>query len=136
MSSRLKWCRCRLTGGWHEQDRLVAATAGEREQMTRVEVDPGTCGLKTIIRARGDEEGRVHLEVESDCQVARKLAALLKPIDPYTEGGTVFGTSVYQAADTCLKHTECIVPAAMIRAVNVEVGLALPHEAWLRIEKE
>lgn len=103
--------------------------------MTRIEVNPGPCGLVTVIRARSDDEGRVHLEIESGCPAVQRLAEGLEAIDPCTEGGTIFRSSVYRAADTCLKHTDCIAPAAILRAVNVEVGLALPREAWIRVVK-
>ena len=104
--------------------------------MTHVEVNPGVCGLMTVIRAQSDNDGLVRLEVEGECPAVKRLAECLGAMDPYTEGGTIFKSSVYKAADTCLKHPECIVPAAMIRAVNVEAGLALPKEAWIRIIKE
>lgn len=104
--------------------------------MTCLEVNPGTCGLIAVIRAQSDDEGRVQIEVESECSAVKRLAGCLKVIDPCAEGGTIFESSIYKTADTCLKHPECIVPAAMIRAANVEAGLALPKEAWIRLIEE
>jgi len=66
----------------------------------------------------------------------RQMAENLQSVDPYTEGGTFLTSSVYRAADTCLKHVDCLAPAAIIRAVNVEAGLALSHEISIRITKE
>lgn len=104
--------------------------------MTRAEVDCGACGFKALIRAQSDAEGRVALELESECPAIRRLAERLAVVDPYAEGGTFFTSTVYQAADACLKHVDCGVPVAVVRAVHVEAGLALPHALAIRIFKE
>jgi hypothetical protein len=104
--------------------------------LTRVEVDPGICGMKAVITAQADGEDRVHLKVESDCPAVRRMFETLTSVDPLTEGRTILRSSAYLVADACLKHPDCIVPAAAVKAVNVEAGLALPKESTIRIAKE
>jgi hypothetical protein len=104
--------------------------------MTTAEVSCGSCGFKALIRAQRDADGRVSVELESECPMLRQFASRLQPIDPEVDGETFFRSSVYQAADACLRHIDCLAPVAVVRAVQVEAGMALPHAVELRIVKE
>ena len=104
--------------------------------MTSAEVDCGSCGFKALIRARSDADGQVTVELESECPMLRQFASRLHPIDPYTDGESFFRSSIYQAADACLRHIDCLVPVAVVRVVQVEAGMALPHVAELRIASQ
>ena len=58
--------------------------------MTRVEVNPGVCGLMTVIRAQSDNDGLVRLEVEGECPAVKRLAGCLGGTGPCTKGGPHF----------------------------------------------
>lgn len=104
--------------------------------MTRAEIGCGVCGFHAVVMAQADAEGSVALEVSSDCSAVQRLAEVLHQVDPYTESGSFLGSSVYRAADACLRHPDCVVPAGILRAVNVEAGLALPHSLGARVARE
>lgn len=103
--------------------------------MTEARLSCGGCGFELVIRAQGDADGRVALQVEGGCEQVQRLVSSLSPFDPLADGRTLFATSVYQAADAALKHVDCAVPMALVRAVQVEAGLALPHTVTLTVER-
>lgn len=104
--------------------------------MPQVTVEAGICGFETRIRAQMQEE-RCHLEIESDCSSIRKLAEHLESVDPLQEisfRGQV-PEILRQAADHCM-HAACPVPVAIIKAVEVAAGLALPGEVRIQFESD
>jgi hypothetical protein len=42
---------------------------------------------------------------------------------------------VYKAAEKHLKHVSCPVPCAVLKAIEVEAGIALPKKVSIEIEK-
>ena len=104
--------------------------------MTRAEVECGGWGFRIVVTARGQAGGSVSLEVEGECPAVHRFIEEMGDIDPYAEGGKFSTSSVYRAADRALRHVDCAVPAAVIRAVNVESALALPHQVQMRIVRE
>ena len=104
--------------------------------MTCAEVNPGICGLKVTIVAIADGQRKVKVEIESECTYIQELAEKIGEIDPYGEWDSFFNSSVYKAANVCFSHTDCVVPAAILKAVNVEAGLALPADVTIQIRKE
>lgn len=98
--------------------------------MQRVEVSAGVCGFTTVITARL-QDGQVALDLESDCERIRQVAARLEAVDPIAElyGGA--GASQIRACCNA-SHATCVVPVAALKAVEAEAGLALPRDAGLR----
>ena len=104
--------------------------------MTRVEVNPGVCGFTATILARADEDGKIRVEIESECTYVQELAEQLGVLDPFKEWNSFFESAVFKSANTCINHTDCVIPTAILKAVNVEAGLALPADVILRITRE
>lgn len=104
--------------------------------MTRAEVDCGGCGFRAVVRATSSADGRVALQVESDCPAVCRLVEQLGSVDPLDGARTFLTSPVYRAAEACLKHADCLAPVAIIRAIAVEAGMALPHEGSLRLARE
>ena len=102
--------------------------------MTRAEVYSGVCGFTTTIDATTDGLRCVLLTIESRCEAIQRLARELDHVDPFRE--ITFGNGGPQTlrlAAECQCHTACPVPAGIIKAVEVEAGLALPADATIRI---
>lgn len=60
----------------------------------------------------------------------------LKDIDCLEECFSKIGTSwVYKAAEKYCKYVACPVPAAIIKALEVACGLALPKDVEFKIKK-
>ncbi len=105
--------------------------------MTIVKVHPGICGMISTIKAVSEDGQMVNLEIESVCPSITALNEALKTVDAYQVCFAKFSASpVYQAADENFKHAACPVPAAIIKAIEAEAGLALAKDVSVVIEKE
>ena len=105
--------------------------------MAKTEIDAGICGFKTTVVARANGDGAIHLTIHSDCKAVCKLADQVQDIDPYRE---VFWrrkmpTGIYELAPQCLTHPACPVPSGIIKAIEVEAGLALPADVSIQVSK-
>ena len=105
--------------------------------MAKAEICAGICGFNTTVIARKDEEGTVHLDIQSDCKGVMKFADQLKEVDPLREftwrrGGPI----TLQVAPQCLSHPACPVPSGVIKAIEVEAGLALPADVTIKLSKD
>lgn len=104
--------------------------------MTRVEVNPGICGLRTVIEAEASESDPfcIKLCIESACSEVVDSGSELDTVQALREityRGE--GPSVLQSAAKNLKHPACVVPSAILKAIEVEAGLALPKDATITI---
>jgi hypothetical protein len=82
------------------------------------------------------EGTKVKLSIESECQAIQDLAAELTEVDPFQEI-TFRGSgprSLEMGAKHCY-HTACPVPVGIIKAVEIEAGLALPKDAVIKLSK-
>ncbi len=104
--------------------------------MTRVEVNPGICGLKATIIASKVDDGKVSIDIESECTYVQELAEKISLLDPFKEWNSFFESTVYIEANRYVNHPDCVIPAAILKAVSVEAGLALPADVTLQITRE
>lgn len=106
--------------------------------MTRTEITAGVCGFHTTVKATSPDMQFVSLEIASDCEKIRQLAAVLKnPVDAYKEIGDGFEGVVQRAVREHLKGccSGCVVPSGIFKSVQVEGGVALPAPASIMIER-
>ncbi len=97
--------------------------------MATVRVNPGVCGLKTIIKAESEDLQNAVVVIESECPFIRAMSAEIKEIDSFVECFVHVGDGdIYRAARKHCKHTACPVPAAILKAVEAACGLALPRD--------
>ena len=103
--------------------------------MATAEINSGICGFSATVRTQM-EGTKVKLSIESKCQAIQDLAAELTEVDPFQEI-TFRGSgprSLEMGANHCY-HTACPVPVGIIKAVEVEAGLALPKDAVIKLSK-
>jgi hypothetical protein len=103
--------------------------------MTKSVIRSGVCGFTTEVVARAESEF-CSLMIDSDCPTIQKLAEELRQVDPreeitYRGKGPI---TLELARQHCL-HPACPVPAGIIKAVEVEAGLALPKDAAIVVTK-
>jgi hypothetical protein len=63
--------------------------------------------------------------VITDCAMAAKMGESLAEV-----------AKVYQCASECNLHAACPVPMAILKAIEVEAGLALPRPVLIRFDRE
>jgi hypothetical protein len=104
--------------------------------MAKAEVFAGICGFKTTIEAKSADDV-VKLAIQSDCPAITRLAGQLTEVDPFQEityrrGGPL----TFQVSTKYCSHTACPVPVGIIKAVEVEAGLALPLDVTIKVSKD
>jgi len=106
-----------------------------RHIVTRVDVCPGICGNTTTIQARLDGTS-CHVSIESTCEALQSLAGELTHVDPFQEiSFRGEGPLTFRLAAKHCPHPACPVPVAIIKAVEVEAGLALPADVTIELQK-
>ena len=103
--------------------------------MASAEIESGICGFCTTVKTTG--EGRtVRVEFETDCGYVEQLAEALTEVDPYKEiSYRGEGPVTLKLAAEHLVHPACPVPSGIIKAIEVEAGLALPKDASIKPSK-
>jgi hypothetical protein len=104
--------------------------------MTQVTVNGGNCGFNSAINVEKLDRTTVRVIVQSDCE---HVAAMNPDLSSLEWRQTVFGrmndSLVYQSASRHLKHAACPVPTAILKAIEVELRLALPKDIIIHFDK-
>ena len=104
--------------------------------MTKVVVKAGACGFTSVIRAEKSPERMVDISVESGCALVQKMAAEIARLGRRDALTAILDNPVYRAAGRHLKHAACPVPAAVLKALEVEAGLNVAKDATIVFEKD
>ena len=105
--------------------------------MATVQIDAGVCGHTAVVRAARGEGYSVKLTIESDCSHVQGLDAQIGEVNALQQIGLRNGLpSVLQTAYAGCAHAACPVPAALIKAIEVAAGLALPGDVSMKISKD
>jgi hypothetical protein len=104
--------------------------------MASAEIESGICGFCTTVTTT--TEGRkVRVAFETDCGYVEQLAEVLTEVDPYKEiSFRGEGPVTLRLAAEHLVHPACPVPSGIIKAIEVEAGLALPKDASIKPKKD
>ena len=104
--------------------------------MATARITSGICGFTAVVQARKDGR-KVKLEIESECAAIQALAEDLTEVDPFQE--ITFrgeGPRTLKAGMKHCYHPACPVPVGIIKAVEIESGLALPADARIELSKD
>ena len=106
--------------------------------MAKAEIDPGICGYHATVETRMSSDGElVDISIQSNCPAIQKLAHDLIQVNPFKEISS--RRAVPESLQAGLKyctHAACLVPVGIIKAIEVEAGLALPRNASIKVSKE
>jgi len=103
---------------------------------TKARISAGICGFATTVTVRGDMSSCT-ISLDSDCPAVRQLATELSPVDPVREVSHRGSTPVvWELAAKHCPHAACPVPIGILKAVEVEAGLALPADVSIEIRQE
>ena len=109
---------------------------GKGIRMAVVTVTPGNCGFKARVEARADKEGNVRVSVQSKCPRVRDYAAAISALSATCAAGWKCAEFfVYQPAAQANLHPACPVPVAVLKALEVASGLALPQDVVIHFEE-
>jgi hypothetical protein len=103
--------------------------------MARSEIYSGICGFKTEVETRM-EGSKCMIQIKSDCAEIQRMAEEFSEVDPFGEidfrGDEPLTLKL--GAKHCA-HAACPVPVGIIKAIEVEAGLALPADVMIRVSK-
>ena len=102
-----------------------------------VKVDPGVCGFPCTVVARPSGKKSAAIEIlECGCTMVQKMSESLSEISLNDLFIPVTRHPVMTAAEKSKCHLACPVPAAVFKAAEVALGMAVPKDVILKIEKE
>ena len=103
--------------------------------MAKAEILPGNCGFTTTVEATWDGD-TCKLSIASECKAIQKMAQELTEVNPYQEISFRRNTpqTLQMGAKYCT-HAACPVPVGIIKAVEVEMGMALPMDVTIKLTK-
>jgi hypothetical protein len=95
--------------------------------MTICWVRAGVCGQETTIEATKISQTKIKLSLFTTCEHLQQLASELKEIDFGSEVvRTIHESQIYAAAAKYVCRNSCIVPAAILKAMEVAGGIFPP----------
>ncbi|RLF05938.1 MAG: hypothetical protein DRJ60_04975 [Thermoprotei archaeon] len=93
-------------------------------------VDPGICGMKAriIVEKRNVS---VNVNIESKCSDVKAFSSNLKSLSINEVLKPLSENRIYREAAKFLRHPSCPIPCAVLKAIEVELGLALKKDVHL-----
>ena len=102
---------------------------------TCVSVNPGICGFRCRIETRKIDKNIVSIKIfESECRQIQQFCGLLSKIALRELFMPITRNPVYKAAEQSGCHPSCPIPAAVLKAVEVSMEMALPQDVSIRFE--
>jgi len=103
--------------------------------LAKAEIFAGICGFNTEVEAT--MEGSVcKLKITSQCDAIQRLAEELTQVEPYDE--IAFKSKIPRTLELSTQHCHhaaCPVPSGIIKAIEIESGLALPADVAIKLSK-
>jgi len=103
--------------------------------MAKAEIHSGICGFSTTVETKMNG-GKCAVSIESECSAIKRMAEHLPEVDPFRE--FTFrgeGPETFDMAAEYCSHAACPVPVGIIKAVEIEAGLALPSDVTIKLSK-
>jgi hypothetical protein len=105
---------------------------GVNLSLVRVSVNPGVCGFVADLSVE-DKDGTLTARVVTSCPRVAAFIGKAGGLDAYDVAFTPLNSNpVMQLAGEANLHAACPMPTALIKAIEVVAGLALPTDVDLR----
>lgn len=100
--------------------------------MSMIWVNAGQCNQETTIEVRRVDVTHVSLQFITTCEHIQKLAKNLSTLDIAHEMSTnLLDTNVYKAADLFVCRNSCVIPSAILKAMEVEANIFSAAESQI-----
>ena len=100
-----------------------------------IHVMPGICGFTTVIKARKLENKKIRFQISgSECEQIKRLSANMPEMDWKDLFVPLTRNPVYVNAEKSGCHPSCVMPAAMLKAAEVAMGMAIPKDVYFRFQ--
>lgn len=105
--------------------------------VTKVRITAGACGYTAVVKIQSLDKKKVHINIITACRMLQYFNEELGVVD-WTKG--VFDrfcdSIIYKTAHETLKHTDCPVPMAIIKAIQVEIKGSVAKDVNMKFEKD
>ncbi|MBI5605844.1 MAG: hypothetical protein HY879_21125 [Deltaproteobacteria bacterium] len=113
----------------------MAEQTASQTKVIRVTVDSGICGFHCVVEAWEKEKRQVIITVSgSECKQIQSLSEKVKEMNLRELFAPIGQNLVFTSAQSVGCHPSCPVPIAILKAVEVAMGMALPRDAVIRFE--
>jgi hypothetical protein len=103
--------------------------------LTTAEITSGICGFTARVETHMNGR-KCTVSIESGCDAVQRLAEALQEVDPFQEiSFRGEGPQTLRMGAKHCRHPACPVPVGIVKAIEVEAGLALPADAIIRLSK-
>jgi hypothetical protein len=102
--------------------------------MTRAVVNPGICGMAVTVEVAKASKRMVRVEITSNCEKVTEMGEPLLSLNQFDALKPQIYSAVYKCASEHHLCASCPVPMAILKAIEVEVGLALPYAVVVHLE--
>lgn len=99
-------------------------------------INPGACGMPVTVEVEKKERKTFSLRIISECEMVMKLGRELTELALLDAFKRLPDNPVYKKGAECLKHVACPVPGAILKALEVEGGLAVPKDVSIIFVKD
>ena len=104
--------------------------------MTKVTINPGACGMEVTVEVEQKDKKNFSVNVMSECKMVEKLGKELGELTMMDAFKRLTENPVYTKGATCLRHVACPVPSGILKALEVEAGLAVPRDVTMTFLRE
>ncbi len=103
--------------------------------MARAEITSGICGFTATVETHMDGRNCL-VSITSECKAIQSLAEQLTEVNPFQEiSFRGEGPRTLKLGAQYCYHPACPVPVGIVKAIEVEAGLALPADAVIKLSK-
>lgn len=101
--------------------------------MAQATIKAGICGCTTDVETE-TVDGGCAVRIRSDCEAVQRMGKELDVVDPLREMSfRGERPMVLEVSERQCPHAACPVPAAVIKAVEIASGLALPGDVSITL---
>ena len=115
----------------------MSTEATKTHPIVYVNAEPGICGFPCTIKAQKLDNRTVKVEINgSECKQIQRLSTCLTEMSLKELFMPLTRNPVYTAAEKSGCHPSCAIPTAILKAVEVALGVALPKEVCIKFKNE
>ncbi len=103
--------------------------------MATVRIAPGNCNFETRVSVAKIDKRSYKVEIESACEQVSRLGEGIRELTLRDVLCPPSLSPLLEKAGECRLHASCPVPVGILKAMEVEAGLALPMDVVIRFER-
>ncbi len=103
---------------------------------SRAKVFAGACGFTSVVRATRVDKSHINVKIISACKMLQKMNEDLEHLNWQRDiFNSICNSLVYRSADKHLMHTDCPVPSAIVKVIQIELDGMVPVDVNMKFEK-